>query len=292
MAFDDMPDRGRLMLPGAHDITDRMLAMSKDIVPGQRCDLDVAYGADFYQKLDVFLPAAEGLSGLPVLMFFHGGAWRHGFKEWEGFIAPNITSLPAIFISGNYRLAPEAKWPAPLDDVAGALAWVCANIARYGGDRDRVLMGGHSAGGHLTSMLTLRPEYLGARGLPEDAIKACLPMSAVFDLRLDRFPAGGTRERGALNLLVDRADAYDATPAEHAAGNRTPFYISYGSDDTDDIKADAATMAPLLEREVGVVEVEVFDGLSHFATNEACADPDFAWIRKARAWLSAPPARP
>jgi hypothetical protein len=191
MAFGDMPDRGRLMLSGAHDITDRMLAMSKDIVPGIRADLDVPYGEDFYQKLDIFLPAEEGL-----------------------------------------------------------------------------------------------------RALPENAIKACLPMSAVFDLRLDRFPAGGTREKGALNLLVDASDGSDATPAEHTAGNRTPFYLSYGSDDTDDIKTDAATMVLLLDREAGVVEVEVFDGLSHFATNEAYAAPDFAWIRKARAWLSAPPVRP
>ena len=146
MSFDDMPDRGQLILPGAMETTGRMLDLSKQIVPSLRSELDVPYGDDFYHKIDIFLPEQEGLNGLPVFMFFHGGAWRHGFKEWEGFIAPNITDLPAIFISGNYRLSPESKWPAQINDVADAVAWVFNNIDKYGGDPNRIFVGGHSAG--------------------------------------------------------------------------------------------------------------------------------------------------
>jgi arylformamidase len=290
MAFHDMPDRGRLVLPEAEEITGRMLALSKAIVPNLRCDLDVPYGTDFLQKLDIFLPE-KNAKPVPVLMFFHGGAWRHGYKEWEGFIAPNITSLPAIFISGNYRLAPEAKWPAQLNDVADALAWVHTNITRYGGDPDRIFIGGHSAGGHLTTMLTLRSDYRLTRHLPDDVVKACFPMSALFEVRCDRLSTPGAHVNTALNLLVQPSDDRDASPVQHTAGNRTPFYISYGSEDTPSIKDDAAKMIPLLRRESGPVEVDVFHGLSHFATNEACKDPEFGWIKKVRSWMAVPRAR-
>ena len=291
MSFDDMPDRGRLILPGAMETTGRMLELSKRIVPEQRCRLDVPYGDDFYQKIDIFLPREEGLTGLPVFMFFHGGAWRHGFKEWEGFIAPNLTDLPAIFISGNYRLSPEAKWPAQVEDVADSVAWVYGNIGRYGGDRDRLFLGGHSAGGHLTSLLTLVPEYLASRGLPDDAVTACLPMSGVFDVRLAGAEPGGTRETVALILLADRGDDVAASPVCHTAGNRAPFFVCWGEHDTDDIKADAAAMTAALEREAGHLETCILPGVDHFEANEACKDRDCRYIEKVRAWMRDPPAR-
>ena len=291
MSFDDMPDRGRLILPGAMETTGRMLELSKRIVPGQRCRLDVPYGDDFYQKIDIFLPREEGLTGLPVFMFFHGGAWRHGFKEWMGFMAPNPTDLPAIFVSGNYRLSPEAKWPAQVEDVADGVAWVYDNIGRYGGDRDRIFLGGHSAGGHLTSLVTLVPEYLATRGLPDDAVTACLPMSGVFDVRLAGAEPGGTRETVALILLENSGDDVAASPVCHAAGNRAPFFVCWGEHDTDDIKTDAAAMTAALEREAGHLETCILPGVDHFEANEACKDRDCPYIEKVRAWMRDPPAR-
>lgn len=285
-----MPDRGRLLLPGAHDVTDRMLELSKRVVPSLRCDLDVAYGSDFFQKLDIYLPISTvPESPCPVLLFLHGGAWRHGFKEWEGFIAPQITDLPAVFVSGNYRLAPESKWPAQLHDVADAVTWIYKNIRRYGGDPRRLFLSGHSAGGHLVTMLALRPALLAERGIAEPIVRACCPMSAVFDVRLDRDPPSATREKVTLNLLSSREDDLDASPVTHTKGNQVPFYISYGAQDTDDIKADAALMELLLRKNSGIVDVDVFPGLTHFGTNEACKDREFAWIQKVRSWMRRAP---
>ena len=292
MSFDDMPDRGQLILPGAMETTGRMLELSKQIVPGLRSELDVPYGNDFYHKIDIFLPQLEVRTPMPVFMFFHGGAWRHGFKEWEGFIAPNITDLPAIFISGNYRLSPESKWPAQIDDVADAIAWVFNNIEKYGGDPNRIFVGGHSAGGHLTSLVTLKSaQYLGARGLPDDVITACLPMSAVFDVRLANAEPGGTRETVSLILLENREDDLDASPVEHTAGNVTPFFVSWGEHDTDDIKTDAANMIAGLEKAKGHLETGVLPGVDHFEANEACKDRNCIYVRKVRAWMTDPPAR-
>ena len=291
MSFDDMPDRGKLILPGAMETTGRMLELSKQVVPDLRSDLDVPYGDDFYQKIDIFLPDEEGHAGLPVFMFFHGGAWRHGFKEWEGFIAPNITGLPAIFISGNYRLSPEAKWPAQINDVADSVTWVHGNIEKYGGDPNRIFVGGHSAGGHLTSLITLVPGYLRSRGLPDDVITGCLPMSAVFDIRLANAEPGGTRETVALILLENREDDEEASPVSHTAGNVAPFFVSWGEHDTDDIKADAANMIAGLEKAPGHLETGILPGVDHFEANAACEKLDCLYIRKAREWMINPPPR-
>ncbi|MDA1311554.1 MAG: alpha/beta hydrolase, partial [Proteobacteria bacterium] len=188
-----MPDRGELMLPGAQEYSDGCIARSRPVVEQSRCVIDVPYGNDFYHKLDIFLPEDKTLSGLPVLLFFHGGAWRHGFKEWLGFMAPVLTDLPAIFVSANYRLAPEAKHPQPFDDCVDALAWLFHNIAGYGGSPERLFVGGHSAGGHLAALVGLKRSAWAARNLPDNVVKACFPLSGPVNLRLDEMDPEGRR---------------------------------------------------------------------------------------------------
>ena len=91
------------------------------------------YGTDDRQKLDVYLPKTSGLTGLPVLMFLHGGYWMLGHKDTLGFMAPPITQAPAILVTAGYRLAPGAKYPEQVDDCRNALKWVYENISDYGG---------------------------------------------------------------------------------------------------------------------------------------------------------------
>ena len=114
-----------------------------------RCVLDIPYGPDKLQRLDIYLPRQEGLSGLPVYVNIHGGGWTHGYKEWMGLNAPVITEFPAVYVSLSYRLAPEHRYPAPLDDCLAGVAWVYKNIARHGGNPDNIIVGGHSAGDTL-----------------------------------------------------------------------------------------------------------------------------------------------
>ena len=112
MSFDDMPDRGELMLPGAQEYADGCIERSRKVVDQTRCVIDVTYGDDFYHKLDIFLPDDEEQTGLPVMLFFHGGAWRHGFKEWLGFMAPALTDLPAIFVLE--AVSKGVEWPVSM----------------------------------------------------------------------------------------------------------------------------------------------------------------------------------
>ena len=117
-------------------------------------------------------------------------------------MAPVLTDLPAIFVSANYRLAPEAKHPEPFDDCVDALAWLYRNIADYGGSRDRLFVGGHSAGGHLAALVGLKREAWAARGLPRDVVKACFPLSGPVNLRLDEMDPEGRRIKVTRLLLA------------------------------------------------------------------------------------------
>lgn len=122
MPFADLPPQPPMM-PEAeqyaawcHEATTTALAQTRHV-------LDMAYGPDYWQKIDLYLPVASSESELPTLLFMHGGYWTHGYKEWLGFMAPAFVSLPAIFISVGYRLAPAAPYPAALADCLSALAW-------------------------------------------------------------------------------------------------------------------------------------------------------------------------
>ena len=113
--------------------------LSREVQQNTRVELDVAYGPDEEQGLDIYLPALESSTPLPTLLFMHGGGWANGYKEWMGFMAPAITCLPAIFVSVGYRLVPRAQFPDQPNDCWDALKWVYDNIGRYGGDPRQAL---------------------------------------------------------------------------------------------------------------------------------------------------------
>ena len=290
MSFDDMPDLGPLLLPGAAEYAEDILARSKEVVASTRNLIDVAYGDDYFQKIDAFLPADDSLAGLPVFIFLHGGAWKHGFKEWMGFMAPPITDLPGIFISVNYRLTPAVRYPKPLEDTCDALAWVYRNIARYGGDPARLYIGGHSAGGHLAAMAALRKDYLTARGLPKDVLKACFPLSAPSNLHLDKYEPDGRRGMVVRLLLEGEEDDRDASPIDHVAGNETPFFVAWGSDDLVEIIDNSHEFVAALQAEAGIVESHEFAGYDHMRTSAECGDPGYLWVQKVREWMVKTPA--
>ena len=287
MSFDDMPDLGPFLRPGAQEYADECIRLSRAALPLTKHKLDVPYGSDFFQKLDIFLPDRVPERPVPVLLFFHGGAWKNGFKEWLGFMAPPLVSLPAIFISGNYRLAPTVRFPAPLDDCCDALAWVWKNVSAYGGDPNRIYVGGHSSGGHLVALLTLRPDLLTARGLPNDCVKACFPLSAAFNL--ERKNSGPVRSQMLELLLEAGDDGAGATPLNYVGGNKVPFYVAWGTRDLPELVLENERMVKLLRSENCVVLNHVFEGNTHFDTNIGCANQHGQWARTVRQWMTALP---
>ena len=127
----------------------------------QRFD-DIQYGPDPVQnKLDVYRPKnAQGK--IPVIVSVHGGGWVYGDKELYQFYGMTLAQRGFAVVNFTYRLAPEAKFPAPLEDTNNVISWMYENQEEYGLDMDHVFMVGDSAGGHLCglySAICTNPEY-------------------------------------------------------------------------------------------------------------------------------------
>lgn len=126
-------------------------------------------------KLDLYLPTEK--QKFSCLVWFHGGGLetgsRAGEKPWGRSLALAGVGLAAV----DYRLSPQAKFPAYIEDAAAAVAWVRKNIARYGGDPAKIFVGGHSAGGYLTAMVVLDKGRLAAFGEDANALAGAIPVS-------------------------------------------------------------------------------------------------------------------
>lgn len=132
-------------------------------------EMDIPFGPHERQKLDVHVPKAKSVKPRPVVMFVFGGGFTRGHKNMHGeWIYGNVPDFFArngmIGVSANYRLAPEFPWPAGAQDVAGAVAWVRKNIAKYGGDPEQLFIMGHSSGATHVATYALRPELQPAEG--------------------------------------------------------------------------------------------------------------------------------
>jgi acetyl esterase/lipase len=141
----------------------------------------IAYGQNERQKLDIYVP--EGAAGniYPVLVFFHGGAWRDGERDGYGFLGRAFAARGIVTVIADYRKTPKVRFPAFVEDAASAIAWVNANISKHRGDPQRMFVMGHSAGAHLAMMAALDRQWLAAKGLDTTVIKGVIGLAGPYD---------------------------------------------------------------------------------------------------------------
>jgi arylformamidase len=121
----------------------------------------------------------------PVMIYVHGGGWTSGDKTHVDAKPRFFVDAGYVFVSVNYRLSPQAKFPAHVEDVAAAVAWVIKHIETYGGDGSRIFVSGHSAGGHLAVLVSSDERYLKAQGLGLSAIKGVVSIdTAGYDFSI------------------------------------------------------------------------------------------------------------
>jgi arylformamidase len=143
------------------------------------CRLDLRYGAGPFESLDLFAPPR---GDAPVLVFIHGGYWRALDKSDFSFVAPAFTHAGAMVVVPNYALCPAVSIEQITWQMVHALQWVWRHAAAHGGDPQRIVVAGHSAGGHLaTMMLSCRWKQV-ADDLPSQLVGGALAISGVYDL--------------------------------------------------------------------------------------------------------------
>jgi arylformamidase len=236
------------------------------------------YGDDPYQSLMVFRPQRP--TG-PVLLFFHGGGWTNGYKEWMAFMAPAMTASGIVFVSAGYRLAPKMVFPTGVLDAAAAVAWVHRGIAGHGGDPRRIFVGGHSAGGHYAALLAVRRDWQTALGLPRTVIRGCLPVSGVYDFT----EGSGLSARPRFLGPEGNGSERPASPLHNIQDKPPPFLIAHGDKDFPHLMRQAEEMERAVVAAGGHVARIVLGGCDHLSASYACGDPQGAWAPAAKKFM-------
>ncbi len=229
--------------------------------------LDLPYGPDPKQRLDLYLPV-RATDRAPVFLFIHGGGFREGDRAQYGFVARPLAAHGIITAVASYRLLPHV-YPDQVEDVELMLGWLHREVGRYGGDPARIFVGGHSAGAILSALVGVTADWQAKRGVPVDVVKGIVPISGPYDLRhatgfvADFLPDPSRRELASPQLRIFR------TPAAVVAfgGKETP-YIDASRVFVDRLSATGghATLIELAE-------------MTHDRTALALADADSAVVK-------------
>ena len=218
-------------------------------------------------KLDLYLP--KGKKDFPVVMFVHGGAWVFGDRNFFG-VYEALGKMFARHGVGaaviSYRLSPGVQHPEHVKDVARAFAWTHKHIADYGGRADELFVCGHSAGGHLISLLATDESYLKAEGLSLRDVRGAMPISGVYSI-----PDGLFNEAFGKDPAVRKA----AGPINHVHEGCPPFLILYA--DRDYPFCDAASAAfcrALKAKKVPAETVKMKDRTHLSVIGDASRDDD------------------
>ena len=224
-------------------------------------------------KLDIYAP--DGARGLPVVLFVHGGAWAFGKRSQVGAKPAFLLANGFCFVSIDYRMLPEADVATQANDVEKAYAYVRANIAQHGGDPDRIVGMGHSAGCHLIALTGMRGGLPGVAGLLLDDTRA-------YDLAA--LEKNGGMERAYARVFSDPSQWAALSPASYVDGRKhPPTFIAYSgaSGRGEESKAFAERL-----RATGTA-VTLFDGsaYTHMSINHDFGEDGDALTAAALAFL-------
>jgi len=235
------------------------------------------------QVLDVYAPPAA--KNLPVVFWIHGGGWQTGDKTSVQLKPKAFVDKGFVFVSTNYRLLPDVEMETIFRDIAKSMHWVHDHIVEHGGDPNRILVMGHSAGAQLAALICIDDRYLKAEGLSLADIKGCVPVDGdIYDVpaiietaetrrRVHHQPQAkfGHREK----FGNDPAKHLDYSAVTHVAKNKDipPFLILYVVDHPD-TSAQAQRLGAVLND--AEISATLFGGkeTTHTRINENLGLPD------------------
>jgi acetyl esterase/lipase len=213
----------------------------------------ISYGPDPRQKLDVYAP--QDARGAPVVVFFYGGSWNSGERVDYGFLGTALAAQGFITVLPDYRLVPDARFPAFVEDGAAATAWAQREISSFGGDGQRVVVSGHSAGAYIASMVALAPSYLekaGSRAQP----RGFAGLAGPYDFMPFQY-------RSIIDAFGSWPRPVETQPVAFVRAGVPPALLLQGSDDTTVPPRHAKTLAERLKAAGNDVELLIYDGVDH-----------------------------
>jgi arylformamidase len=215
--------------------------------------LDLRYGPGERNRIDYFAAAARG----PVLVFIHGGYWQMRRKETFSFLAAGPLAHGIHVALVGYTLAPAKPLAGIVDEVRDAIVWLRRHAADYGGDPQRMLVSGWSAGGHLAAMMLDEPMVTGG-----------LAISGVFDLEPMRLNYLNAK------LGLDAAEARRLSPFFNLPARSAPLILACGGAELPELQRQSVAYAAARAKAGLPGRLVQLPGLNHFTVLEELARPD------------------
>jgi len=223
----------------------------------------IAYGEGERRKLDVYAPSWTAAGPRPVIVFFYGGSWNSGTRRGYGFAARALAAQGFLVVVPDYRLVPEILFPGFLEDGAAAVRWVRANAGRYGGDGERLVLVGHSAGAYNAAMLALDPRWLGA---DRSAIRGFAGLAGPYDFAPFDTPV-------SIETFGRWPKPADTQPIHFVDAGDPPALLLHGSEDETVRPANSTSLAAALTTAGVPVEIKLYAGIGHVGIATALARP-------------------
>jgi len=233
---------------------------------------DQLYGKAERQQADVYLPTqpAHGQAA-PLAVFFYGGSWSRGQRRDYRFVGEALASRGIVTVVADYRLSPQVRYPAFLQDCALAVRWAIENAALWGASPRRVFAMGHSAGAYNAAMLALDPRWLGGQGLSPERLAGWVGLAGPYDF----LPIGVPEVQRAFDWPHTPADSqplFQVTSQPFARAPRGLLLAARRDTFVNPIRNTVA-LAQALRARGNWAEFTLYDGVSHATLIGAMALP-------------------
>lgn len=240
---------------------DRLVPKDRGAGPVMR---GAVYGPDPRHRLDLYAPArlAEGRL-LPVIVFLYGGSWASGLRQGYGFAGRALAAQGFLAAVPDYRLVPDIRFPAFLEDCAAAVRWVAEHAARFGGDPERIVLAGHSAGAYNAAMLALDPQWLGGE---RSRVRGLIGLAGPYDFLPLKGPA-------TLAAFGEAPDLAATQPVGFASNGGPPALLLHGAEDRTVSPRNSRRLAEALQEGGGKAEARLYPRIGHIAILTALARP-------------------
>ena len=224
-----------------------------------------AYGPTEIEKLDVFRTPP---TNAPNLVFIHGGNWLVGSAKDSGYPAEMFVNAGAHYVALDFTSVKEAGGDLSVmaAQVRRGIAWVYKNAASFGGDPDRVYIGGFSSGGHLCGV-ALVTDWQGQFSLPDNVVKGGLCMSGMYEM----VPVQLSWRRTYVNFTEAMADAMSSQ--RHIDKLSAPIMVTYGTFETPDFQRQSRDFAAAVKAAGKPVQLIETPNYAHVEMAESLGNP-------------------
>ena len=219
---------------------------------------DRVYGPEPLQKLDIYRPDDTKGPARDVIVFFYGGRWTNGAKEDYRFVGATLAEKGFIVVIPDYRKYPQVRFPVFVRDGAKALAWVSDHIAEWHGNPSRIHVLGHSAGAHISALLSADPQYLSDEGKDRSR--------TIYDFAGLAGPYAFTPDEPDLEDMFGPPQNYPRMQVTtFIDGTQPPMLLLYGKRDTAVKLANLEKLEARITQRGGCVRSRIYPDADHTA---------------------------